>query len=168
MRGTFVWIRSNKDRYLIRDAATIAGAKQVLEPELELNRQESGLGDLQARIGDLQAHLGDDQAQLGDRQAELGDRQARLADRVEDAGAGGARQKAYDRENAELAQAQEDLSREQTLLGKKQEMIGREQSKLGAEQSRFSGQRAEVQAKVRADMRAFLQRARAQSLAVKL
>jgi hypothetical protein len=166
--GPFVWIRSNKDRYLIRDAATIAGVKEVLEPELRLNGQESRLGDMQARIGDMQASLGDEQAKLGDRQAELGDRQARLADRVEDAGAGGSRQKSYDREQLELSEAQAELGRAQGRLGEKQEMIGREQSKLSAEQGRFSRNRAEVQAKVRADMRVFLQRARAQGLAEKL
>ena len=165
--GAFVWFRSGKERYLLQDPAAIAQAKEILEPELALNREQSRLGDLQSDIGDTQSKIGDEQSRIGDEQARLGDRQAALADKAVDASAGGSRRQAYEREQQEIAQQQEELGRAQARLGEMQARVGLDQAKLGAEQEKFGAHRKEVQASVRSQMRTFLATARANGLAVR-
>jgi hypothetical protein len=166
--GSLVWVRSGQERYLIRDPAAIAQAKEILEPELALNREQSRLGDLQSDIGDTQSKIGDEQSRIGDEQAKLGDRQATLADKAVDASAGGSRQQAYEREQQEILQQQEELGRAQARLGEMQAKVGRDQAKLGAEQEKFGAHRREVQGSVRSQMKDFLATARTTGRATKL
>jgi hypothetical protein len=134
--GTFVWLRSGSKRYLVTDAATVARAKEILAPEIELSRNQSQLGEVQSRLGSTQSQLGVEQGRVGVRQAQIGQELARIARERVQPGTSAARQDELDREAAALAAEMDELGRAQDNLGSKQTRMGEDQSKLGDEQTR--------------------------------
>lgn len=116
-----LYVRQDGAAYVIRDAATLAKAKALFEPQEALGRQ-------QAELGSRQAALGRDQAQLGAQQAALGRRQVSLSPDAD----------------AELSRQQAELGRQQAALGKRQGDLGRQQAELGRQQAE-AGRIAEQQ-----------------------
>jgi hypothetical protein len=156
---SFVWMRSGSMRYLVTDAATIARAREIMGPELEISRSQSQLGVIQSRLGTTQSEVGVEQGHLGVRQAQIGMELARIALERARPGTSVAREDELEREGAALAAELEELSRAQENLGSKQSHMGDDQSKLGDAQTREAERRKEVCAAVRSQMKGLLSQA---------
>jgi bla regulator protein BlaR1 len=154
---SFVWLRSGSKRYLVTDAATIARAKEILAPELEISRHQQDLGQIQSRLGTTQSDVGVEQGHIGVRQAQLGMELARISLERAQPGTSSARQKELEREGAALATEMEELSRAQENLGSKQSRMGDDQSKLGDAQAQEAERRKAVYATVRTQMKGLLE-----------
>jgi len=154
--GSFLWLRQGSKRYLVTDAATVAHAKEILGPELEISRNQSQLGEIQAHLGTAQSQVGVEQGHLGVRQAQIGMELARISLERARPGISDARDEELEREGAVLATELEELSRAQENLGSKQSRMGDDQSKLGDAQSREAERRQEVYAAVRSQMKSLL------------
>ena len=156
---TFVWLRSGSRRYLVQDEATVARAKEILGPEIEISRSQSQLGELQARLGTTQADVGIEQGNIGVRQAQLGMELARVALERARPGTSAARDQELEREGAALAAELEELSRAQDNLGAKQARMGDDQTKLGDAQTREAERRKQIYATTRSQMKGLLEQA---------
>jgi bla regulator protein BlaR1 len=156
IEGAFVWMRSGSKRYVIQDPALVARAKDILEPEAEMNLNQGKLGEMQGNLGQLQGELGQEQGKLGARQARLAERQAKLAGLEARTSPDVATRDQIQRLKAEIDAEQEELGRAQANLGEKQGKMGKDQERLGAEQKRAGEHRAEVTARIRAQMRSLL------------
>jgi hypothetical protein len=154
--GTFVWMRSGSKRWILRDKDSIARAKTVLEPELDMAQDAGDLGTLQGRLGTTQAKLGEEQARIGERQAKLGEMQARLAEQRIRAGDDRQKLRELDEMQEQIDEEMEDLSRAQDRLGGTQSRMGDDQTKMGEEQSRDAERRKGAYAQVRAAMKRLL------------
>src|SRR5689334_19763809 len=154
--GEFVWIRSGKKQYVVRDAATIAKVREIMAPELELARSSGEIGQLQGGLGRAQSTIGVEQSHLGVRQAQIGVRLAGIATERIGLDPKSGRAKELDREEEDLQAEMEQLGRAQDNLGEKQSRMGEDQSKLGEVQSQRVEAHKEIYAKVRADMKDLL------------
>jgi multidrug efflux pump subunit AcrA (membrane-fusion protein) len=103
--------------YLITDDATLETIAKVVEPEVELGRQQAELGKRQAELGAEQAKLGAEQARLGAKQA--------AAARSGDA-------------QREIGEKQREIAGQQRKLGERQRELGEQQRALGDKQRELS------------------------------
>jgi chromosome segregation ATPase len=156
IEGSFVWMRQGNKRYVIQDPALVKRAKDILEPEAEMNQNQGKIGELQGQLGETQGQLGEEQGRLGERQARLAERQAKLAELQARRNIDAATRDQIDRLKEEIDAEQESIGRAQSRLGTQQEKMGRDQSKLGVEQQRAGQHRSEVVARVRVQMRSLL------------
>jgi len=156
---SFVWMRSGSKRYLVTDAATIARAREIMGPELEISQHQSQLGEIQGRLGTAQSDVGVEQGHLGVRQGQIGMELARIALERARPGTSAARDEELEREGAALASELEELSRAQENLGSKQSRMGDDQSKLGDAQSLEAERHKEVSDQVRSQMKGLLSQA---------
>lgn len=108
-----LYVRLDGTAYVIRDAAMLGRAEEIMRPQREL--------------GDRQGELGKQQGELGRRQGLLGAEQGRLGARMADARV---------RELDELGRQQGELGRQQAALGAQQSELGRRQDELGRQQER--------------------------------
>lgn len=97
--------------YVIYDPATLARLQTILQPQVELGRQ-------QAAVGEQQAELGRKQAAIGSRQAELG---------VQQISARGERAQRLQRRQAELSSEQSALADQQRPLAEQQRILAGKQ-----------------------------------------
>jgi hypothetical protein len=154
--GTFVWIRNGKTRYVVRDAASIAKAREILAPELELAKTSGEIGKLQGGLGHAQSTVGVEQGHIGVRQGQIGVRLAQIGLERIGLEPKSSRAKELDREEEELQEEMEQLSRAQENLGETQSRMGQDLSKLGEMQSKRAEAHEDVYAKVRTDMKHYL------------
>lgn len=156
IEGAFVWMRQGNKRYVIQDPALIKRAKDILEPESEIDLNQGKLGEMQGSLGEAQGQLGEEQGRLGERQARLAERQSKLAELQARRNIDAATRDQIDRLKEEIDAEQESIGRAQSRLGTQQEKMGRDQSKLGAEQQRAGQHRSQVVARIRVQMRSLL------------
>jgi beta-lactamase regulating signal transducer with metallopeptidase domain len=166
-----LWFRREEAEYVVRDPATLARVKEILEPQRELGRQQGELGAEQAELGRRQAELGSQQAELGRRQGELGKQQGELgaqqarlgaeqaalaaehanlvARRAADRGDGQdlddrARRAELEARREELSARMRELGERQRALGERQAELGRPQAELGREQAALGVPQSEL------------------------
>lgn len=99
--------------YVITDPATMKRINAVVQPQVDLGREQARLGGEQAKIGARQAEIGAEQAALGAQQAANWDDPARMRELE-------AKQRKLQRRQAELAEQQRPLAKEQEVLAEKQ------------------------------------------------
>lgn len=133
------WVREGNQRYVVRDAATLARLRDAYAPLAALSAQQSALGEKQGELGRVQGELGARQGELGARQGEISARIAQLALEQQTAAMSGkplspARQQAAEREQETLARQIRALAAEQAALGSRQGELGTKQSALGERQ----------------------------------
>ncbi|MDG2525189.1 M56 family metallopeptidase [Stenotrophomonas sp. HITSZ_GD] len=133
------WVREGKQRYVVRDAATLARLRDAYAPLAALSAQQSALGEKQGELGRAQGELGARQGELGVKQGEIATRISRLALEQRNAEMSGkplsqARQQAAEREQHELARQMQALAAQQAALGSRQGALGTQQSELGKRQ----------------------------------
>lgn len=158
-RSDFLYLRRDRDRYVIHDPAVMRKVDDILEPQEMLGRQQGLLGRQQGRLGREQARLGREQGELGARQGRLGAEQGRL-------GAEMARRVADGEEADDLSRRMEAIGREQDALGARQseigqhqERLGRDQEQLGQRQSALGAQQAKVAREIQAQLAILLDQA---------
>ncbi|HEY0333041.1 MAG TPA: M56 family metallopeptidase [Stenotrophomonas sp.] len=149
------WFREGNQRYVVRDAATLAQLKQAYAPLQTLGRQQSELGRQQGELGAQQGELGAAQGELGARQGDIGARQAKMSTRIaqlalehrrrEASGqtASQESQQQVEREQQALSQQIQALAAKQQALGARQQALGNRQGALGLQQGDL-GKRQEV------------------------
>jgi beta-lactamase regulating signal transducer with metallopeptidase domain len=137
-----LWFRHNGKAYVVRDAATLKQAKEILRPQMEL-------GAKQGELGGRQGELGGRQGALGARQGALGAEMAAVA----------ADRRGSDADDRDLDRRMEELSRKQEELGRQQAELGRQQAALGREQAELGRQQEALSRKVEKDFRALMDRA---------
>ncbi|WP_434030554.1 M56 family metallopeptidase [[Pseudomonas] boreopolis] len=133
------WVREGNQRYVVRDAATLARLRDAYAPLAALSEQQSALGEKQGELGRAQGELGARQGELGARQSEIAARIAQLALEQHTAAVSGkpliqGRQQAAEREQQALTQQMQALAAEQAALGSRQGELGAKQSELGQRQ----------------------------------
>jgi len=110
-----LYVRQDGAAYVIRDAAILRRAEQIMQPQQELGRRQGELGRQQGALGRQQGALGAEQGRLGRLMAD-----ARV------------------REMHDLGQQQGELGRRQGALGAQQAALGQRQAALGREQARLA------------------------------
>jgi bla regulator protein blaR1 len=183
-----LYVRRGDKAYVIADPATVAAARKLFEPQLELAHQQVELGKKQGKLGGEQGALGARQGELGARQAMLGSKLAaremtRAAEEMsrrgwrdgarEDA-AGRARRAGDDaraeregreraeregRERAEIERQIHELARQQRELGREQASFGEKQAALGREQARLGERQREAGERAERELRALVDKA---------
>lgn len=128
-----VWFERNGKQYAIRDAATVAKAQKLFEPQAELGEKQGALGKQQGALGEEQGNLGARQAKIGEDMAKLAEKEAAEAMRGDGAG-----QEAFEARMKELEEKMEELGRQQEALGAKQEALGAQQEELGGQQEKLA------------------------------
>ena len=108
-----LYVRLDGTAYVIRDAAMLRRAEEIMRPQREL--------------GDRQGELGKQQGELGRRQGALGAEQGRLGGMMGDVRV---------RDVEELSRQQAELGRRQAALGTEQSALGQRQAELGRQQER--------------------------------
>ena len=131
-----LYVRENGVAYVIRDAAMLRRAQEIMAPQQELGRRQGALGKQQGELGRRQGALGAEQGRIGRMMAD-----ARV------------------RELGELGRRQGELGRQQAALGTQQAALGRRQAELGREQARLA---EAAQPQFRALVEDAIQRGRAQ------
>ncbi|HVE71395.1 MAG TPA: hypothetical protein VNI54_08515 [Thermoanaerobaculia bacterium] len=102
--------------YVIHDPATLAALRTIMQPQVDLGRQ-------QAEVGQRQAELGRKQAEIGQRQAELALKQ--IGARGPAASRLSERQRVLSDEQSALADRQRPLAQQQSVLAEKQREAAR-------------------------------------------
>jgi hypothetical protein len=111
-----VYFERDGVRYVIHDPATIEKVERIVQPQVELGKQQAALGEQQAAIGQKQAEIGRRQAELGVQQISARGEHARRLQR---------RQQVLSEEQNELAEQQRPLAEQQRILGEKQREASR-------------------------------------------
>lgn len=189
--GPILWFRRDGQEYVVRDEATLARAREILEPQRELGRRQGELGARQGELGADQGKLGEKQGQLGAQQGQLGAKQAEFAAQMAALAADHARLQAqrmaaghdasedFEAQEAaieekmhrleprieELGRQQEELGRQQEELGHQQEALGSKQEALGAQQEDFGRQQEEAARRAQGQLRELFDDAIARGLA---
>ena len=123
-----MWFSIGENEYVVRDAAAVRRALEIVEPMSALGKQQ---GELGARQGELGARQGE----LGALQGRIGALQGRVA-RLEAA----TRDPETRREAAEIRRELAQLNTQANSLGQRQRDLGQRQRVLG-EQQRVLGER---------------------------
>lgn len=151
-----LWFERDGKEYVVRDAATLAAAKELWKPVTELGRRQAELGAEQAKLGGRQAELGGQQAALGAKQAALGAQIAALAaervGRDDD-------DPEFERKEREISRKMEELGRQQEELGRQQEQYSEPQEELGRRQEELGRQQEVASEKAGKEMKALMDRA---------
>ena len=155
----FLYVRLDGRDRLIRDAALIERADEIVEPMQELGKKMGELGGRQGALGGQQGRLGARQGQLGARQAALAGRNSLIATRMASRSRRGLDTAELEAEQRKLEAEQEALSEEMEELGRQQEALGEKQSVLGAEQERYGQQMQTVNRKVETEIRQLTEKA---------
>lgn len=108
-----LYVRQNGAAYVIRDAAVLQSAQEIMRPQQELGQRQGELGKQQGELGRQQGALGAEQGRLGRMMAH-----AKLS------------------EVDELGRQQAELGRRQAALGEQQSALGQRQAELGRQQAR--------------------------------
>jgi beta-lactamase regulating signal transducer with metallopeptidase domain len=155
--GDFIWFEQEEKSYVIDDAATVARANQLWQPQVDLERQQKDLAkqqedlsnqeeDAANKIGDMKVKLPDLSAEMqkleeamkklnanGGTMNELNDLQGEIGElqsRIGEAELGAGREQgAFDR-------VQGDWGRKMRELGRRYGELGRKQAQLSGEASR--------------------------------
>ncbi|MFP3939984.1 MAG: M56 family metallopeptidase, partial [Thermoanaerobaculia bacterium] len=147
-----LWFARDGQEYVIRDSATIARAREVLEPQRELGRRQGELGRQQGELGRRQKALGRQQGELGQGQGELGSQQGELGHRQ---GELGAEQAATAAERAALeveratGERKEELASRSTELEARRRVLERRMRELGSRQRELAQRQRSLAAEQR-------------------
>jgi bla regulator protein blaR1 len=155
-RSDFLYLRRDRDRYVIHDPAVMRRVDDIIEPQELLGRQQGLLGRQQGRLGREQARLGREQGELGARQGRLGTEQGRLGTEMARRVAGGEDTDDLSRRMEAIGREQDALGARQSEIGLHQERLGREQEQLGQRQSALGAQQAKVAREIQAQLAVLL------------
>lgn len=151
-----LYVRRGGDAWVVRDPALLAEAKSILEPVLELGRQQGELGGRQGALGGEQGGLGERQGALGAEQGKLGSEQGRLSAELarlsaELADVEARRRQAAESERPALAARRQEIRERMdgleeriAALGRQQRELGERQRALGAEQRALGERQREL------------------------
>ncbi len=160
--GDFIWFRHEGKGYVIRDAATVRQAKQLVAPQEELGRQQEELGKKQEALGRQQEALGkkmqEVRIKVPDLSADLDRLRQQLAKLREGATMEelGNIQSALGELQGRLGSLQGQAGAEQGKLGSMQGELGRQQGELGAQQGKLAAEQARLSREARSKMKALL------------
>lgn len=134
------WFRDGDQRYVVRDAATLARLGDAYAPLQALSEQQNELGEKQGELGRQQGELGARQGELGGKMGVMASRVAQLALEQSTAAMGGkpvsqAAQQQAEREQQALSRQMDALANEQAALGLKQGELGKRQQAIGKRQA---------------------------------
>jgi hypothetical protein len=155
----FLYVRVDGRDRLIRDAALIEKADEIVEPMQVLGKKMGELGGRQGQLGGQQGRLGARQGQLGARQGLLAGRNSQIASKMASRSRRGLDTADLEAEQRKLEAEQEALSEEMGELGRQQEALGEKQSVLGAEQERYGKQMQTVNRQVESEIRELTEKA---------
>jgi len=155
----FLYVRLDGRDRLIRDAALIEKAGEIVEPMQVLGKKMGELGGRQGQLGGQQGRLGARQGQLGARQGLLAGRNSQIASKMASRSRRGLDTADLEAEQRKLEAEQEALSEEMEELGRQQEALGEKQAVLGAEQERYGKQMQTVNRQVESEIRQLTEKA---------
>lgn len=127
-----LWFERNGKSYVVRDAATVARAQKLFEPQGELGERQGALGEKQGALGEQQGRLG---AEMGRYGAQIG---ALAAQQAAAAVSGKEENEDLESQMEELSRKMEALGRQMEELGRQQEALGRQQEELGRQQEKLA------------------------------
>lgn len=141
-----LWFEIDEKAYVIRDPETVRRAKNIVEPMMELGKQQGALGARQGELGARQGELGAIQGKIGALQGRVAALQASSRDPETRA------------EAAELRRELQALAAEQRSLGQAQRELGERQRELGARQRVLGERQREASLIAHADLRELAER----------
>ena len=157
-KGPAFWFALDGRSYLVRDAATVAEARRIVEPMHQLGRKQGRLGAKQGALGAKQGRLGGAQGRLGARQGALAARLASLS--IRSARRDGRESASLRAERRRIQAEMEELSREMDALGRDHEPLAERQAALGEQQAELGRQQASASKQAGAELRRLARRAR--------
>jgi beta-lactamase regulating signal transducer with metallopeptidase domain len=140
----FAWFRSRGRDYVITDSATLAEIEKAMEPQKEVNRQQSAVNAEQSRVNAMQSVVNGKQGDVNALQGEANRRQE-IVNELQSSVQNGDKQAAIQKLQKaidDLRASKDDVS--QDAVNKRQSDVNREQSRVNAEQSKVN----EMQSKV--------------------
>ncbi|UKE69126.1 hypothetical protein K8O61_17035 [Xanthomonas cerealis pv. cerealis] len=146
------WIRKDRKRYVVRDAASIGQVKAAYAPVEALGRQQGELGVQQGQLGQRQGELGEQQGAIAQRQAGLA---------VEQAKAASGDQAVAPRTDA----AQADYPQQMQALAKRQSALAEQQAGFAKQQAALAQRQQVANAALQRDIERIVQQAIAQGVA---
>jgi hypothetical protein len=126
-----LWFERHGEEYVVRAPAYTNRAHEVLQPVMDLGREQGRLGAKQGKLGAKQGSYGARMGALGARLGEIATREAmaRMDGRDTDD---------LSREREEIRREMDDLRREQEPLSQAQRDLGAQQRELGHKQKEAS------------------------------
>jgi len=135
--GDFIWFQHDEKSYVIDDAATVARAKQLWQPQVELEKQQKDLArqqeDLAKQEEDAANKIQEMKIQVPDLSAEM----QKLEDAMKKLSASGGTIN-------ELSDLQSEIGELQSRIGELESGAGREQGAFGREQGEWGRKMGEL------------------------
>ncbi len=128
-----MWFSMRGTEYVVRDAAAMRRAREIVQPMTDLGKQQGELGAQQGVLGARQGELGALQGRIGSLQGRAAALQAAANDPATRAEAAEIRQQL-----AELSAQARALGQRQRGLGERQRILGARQRELGERQREAS------------------------------
>jgi bla regulator protein blaR1 len=170
--GDFIWFQHEEKSYVIDDAATVARAKQLWQPQADLERQQKDLAkqqeDLAKQAEDAANKIEDMKIKLPDLSAEM----QKLEETMKKLSAsGGTMYELRDLQGeigelqSQIGEAESGAGREQGAFGHVQGEWGRKMGELGRQQGELGRKQAQLSREASRQMRQLLDDAVAKGLA---
>jgi bla regulator protein blaR1 len=170
--GDFIWFQHEEKSYVIDDAATVARAKQLWQPQVDLERQQKDLAkqqeDLAKQEEEAANKIEDMKIKLPDLSAEMQKLQEAMKKLSEN---GGTMYELRDLQGeigelqSQIGEAESGAGREQGAFGRVQGEWGRKMGELGRQQGELGRRQAQLSREASRQMRQLLDDAVAKGLA---
>lgn len=167
-KSPFLWFRHEGREYVIRDAALLGRAREIVEPQTELGRAQGELGGVQGSVGGEQGRLGARQGAYGAELGALAQREARLQSRLHRRSLTAADERRIEAELDEVRERRERVQAAMESYAAGQAKLAARQAKLAERQAEFARRQAELTRQVTRDLRALVREALRDGKAVRL
>jgi bla regulator protein BlaR1 len=170
--GDFIWFQHEEKSYVIDDAATVARAKQLWQPQVDLERQQEDLAkqqeDLSKQVEGATNKIEEMKVKLPDLSAEM----QKLEEAMKKLSANGGTMNELSDLQSEIGELQSRIGevesragREQGAFGRVEGDWGRKMGELGRQQGELGRKQAQLAREASREMRQLLDDAAAKGLA---
>jgi beta-lactamase regulating signal transducer with metallopeptidase domain len=135
--GDFIWFQHDEKSYVIDDAATVARAKQLWQPQAELEKQQKDLARQQEDLAKQEEDAANKIQEMKIKVPDLSAEMQKLEDAMKKLSANGGTIN-------ELSDLQSEIGELQSRIGEVESSAGREQGSFGREQGEWGRKMGEL------------------------
>jgi beta-lactamase regulating signal transducer with metallopeptidase domain len=135
--GDFIWFQHDEKSYVIDDEATVARAKQLWQPQVELEKQQKDLARQQEDLAKQEEDAANKIQEMKIKVPDLSAEMQKLADAMKKLSANGGTIN-------ELSDLQSEIGELQSRIGEVESSAGREQGTFGREQGEWGRKMGEL------------------------
>jgi bla regulator protein blaR1 len=142
--GDFIWFQRDEKSYVVDDAATVARAKQLWQPQVELEKQQKDLArqqeDLAKQVEEAANKIQEMKIKVPDLSAEM----QKLEDAMKRLSANGGTINELSDLQSEIGELQSRIGEVESSAGREQGAFGREQGEWGRKMGELGRQQGEL------------------------